>query len=83
MPLAVRKYLWLDDRWAEPWLTRPTVPSASRLVKWRWTVEWASPKMPANSAESINGIRLRKWSICRSERGILASPFHAVSYSGN
>ena len=53
----------------DPWLTRPTVPSAIRPVKWRWTVEWASPKMPANSAESINGIRLRKWSICRSRGG--------------
>ena len=26
MPLAVRKYLWLDGRWAVPWLTRPTMP---------------------------------------------------------
>ena len=30
MPLAVRWYLWLDGRWAVPWLTPEAMPSARR-----------------------------------------------------
>ena len=70
MPLAVRWYLWLDGRWAVPWFTLPTIPSASRLLRVRWTVACGSPRMPANSVKSTNGVRLRASSICRSERAM-------------
>ena len=67
MPLAVRRYLWLDGRWAVPWLTLPTMPSASRPVRARWTVACGLPRMDANSVESTNGVRLRASRRCRSD----------------
>ena len=37
MPAAHRRtFLWLEGRWAVPWLTRPALPSVSRLVGTRW-----------------------------------------------
>ncbi len=33
MPLVVRWYLWLDGKWAVPWIALSTIPSASRLPK--------------------------------------------------
>ena len=70
MHWAVRWYLWLEGSWAVPWLTRLAMPSFNKPVRTRWTVAWASPRMPASSAESTNGVRLRESSICRSERAM-------------
>ena len=55
MPLAVRWYRWLDGRWAVPWLTLPTMPSASRSAKVRWTVVCGSPRMSAISRRIDEG----------------------------
>ena len=60
-------YLWLDGRWAVPWLTRPAMPAASRLVRVPWTVERGSLQLPANATESVKDIRLRASSSFRSE----------------
>ena len=59
-----------DGRWAVPWLTLPTMPSARRPVRARWTVACGSPRMSASSAESTNDVRLRESSNCRSEIAI-------------
>ena len=39
----------------------------------RWTVACGSPRMPASSVESTNGVRLRASSSCRSEIAKLGS----------
>ena len=56
------------------------MPSASRPVRARWTVAWASLRMRASSAESTKGIRLRKWISCWSESAQLGLHSFAVSH---
>ena len=70
-PSFLRSFMeWLEGRWAVPWLTLPTIPSASRPARARWMVACGSARISVSSAESTNGIRPRESSTCRSERAM-------------
>jgi len=71
MPWAVRWYRWLEARWAAPWLTLPTMPSAS-----------GRPGRAGASRQGLDsGAVTRRFSQGKLETGSRAAPFLSHSCS--
>ena len=73
-------HLWLEGRWAAPWLALPTRHSASRSARMRWTVACGSSRMSASSVESMNGVLLRESSSCQFEMAMCRAELRAADF---